>query len=223
VAAAAFFDIDHTLIAGDSGMLFMRFLLARGTVRRRDLVRPVFDTLLHRLNLLDIDGLFDRYADAVCGQTDADMTALCSEFFAAHVQPAVYPHMVAVLRQHQERGDVVVLLSSATNYVADPLAQQLGVEHLLVNRLTVRDGRLTGEARRPLCYGPGKRYWAEHFATEHGVDLAQSYFYADSASDLPALAVVGHPRAVNPDRLLRRQAQRHGWPIVVPTDEVPPP
>ena len=223
MAAAAFFDIDHTLIAGDSGMLFIRFLLARGELRRHHLARPLYYTLLHRLNLLDIDGLFDRYADSVRGQGHDEMTAQCAEYFAAYIRPAVYPHMAAVVRYHQERGDVVALLSSATNYVAEPLAQHLGIEHLLVNRLTVRDGRLTGEAPRPLCYGTGKRYWAERFATEHAIDLAQSYFYADSASDLPALAVVGHPRAVNPDRLLRRHARRRSWPIVAPTDAVPRP
>jgi len=223
VAAAAFFDIDHTLIAGDSGMLFIRFLLARGELRRHHLARPLYYTLLHRLNLLDIDGLFDRYAESVRGQAHAAMTALCGAYFETYVLPAVYPHMATVVRQHQARGDVVVLLSSATNYVAEPLAHHLGIEHLLVNRLPVHDGHLTGEASRPLCYGAGKRYWAERFATEQGIDLGQSYFYADSASDLPALAVVGFPRAVNPDRLLRRHARRRGWPIVAPTHAVPRP
>lgn len=211
---AAFFDIDHTLIAADSGMLFLRYLLQRGQLRRRDLIRPAYYTLLHRLNLLDMNVLFARYTDWVRGQPHAEMQQLCDEWFVACVRPAISAPLAAKVAEHQRDGHVVAILSSATNYVAEPLALELGIEHLLVNRLLVADGRLTGDAVRPLCYGEGKRYWAERFAALHDVDLRHSYFYSDSIADLPALNLVGHPRPVNPDRLLRRHAKRHGWPIM---------
>jgi HAD superfamily hydrolase (TIGR01490 family) len=214
VRVAAFFDIDHTLIAADSGVLFMRYLLQRGQLRRRDLVRPVYYTLLHRLNMLDINVLFARYTDWVRGQSHAEMQELCTAWFSACVRPVISAPMVAKVAEHRRAGHVLVILSSVTNYVADPLAHELDIQHLLVNRLVVADGLLTGEAVRPFCYGDGKRYWAEHFAQAEGVDLRQSFFYSDSITDLPALNVVGHPRVVNPDRLLRRHAKRHGWPIV---------
>ncbi len=108
----------------------------------------------------------------------------------------------------------MAILSSATTYVAEPLARELGIEHLLVNRLIVADGRLTGQ---PLCWGEGKLHWAGQFAAEREIDLSQSYFYSDSISDLPMLKLVGHPRLVNPDRLLRRHARRHGGPIISAT------
>jgi HAD superfamily hydrolase (TIGR01490 family) len=211
---AAFFDIDHTLIDADSGMLFMRYLLERGQLKRRDLVRPLYYTLLHRLNLLDIDVLFARYTDWVRGQSHAEMQQLCDDWFAARVRPVISPPMAAKVAEHRAAGHVVAILSSATNYVAEPLGRQLDVVHLLVNRLLVADGRLTGDAVRPLCYGQGKRYWAEHFARVQDVGLQRSYFYSDSVTDLPALEIVGHPRPVNPDRLLRRHAKRRGWPII---------
>jgi HAD superfamily hydrolase (TIGR01490 family) len=211
---AAFFDIDHTLIAADSGMLFMRYLLRQGLLKRRDLLRPLYYTLLHRLNLLDINALFARYTDWVRGQSHDEMRQLCAAWFAACVRPAISATMAAKVAEHRAAGHVVAILSSATNYVAEPLGGELEIEHLLVNRLLVADGRLTGDAVRPLCYGEGKRYWAEQFSQAHGVDLQRSYFYADSMADLPALNVVGHPRPVNPDRLLRRHARRHGWPIM---------
>jgi len=211
---AAFFDIDRTLIATDSGMLFMRYLLQQGLLKRRDLVRPIYYTLLHRLNLLDINALFARYTDWVRGQSHDEMRQLCDAWFAACVRPAISAAMAAKVAEHRSAGHVVAILSSATNYVAEPLGRELEIEHLLVNRLLVADGRLTGDALRPLCYGEGKRHWAEQFAQAHGVDLQRSYFYSDSITDLPTLDLVGHPRPVNPDRLLRRHARRHGWPIM---------
>ena len=211
---AAFFDIDHTLVAGDTGMLFMRYLLQHGQLKRRDLVRPLYYTLLHRLNLLNINVLFARYTDWVRGQSHTAMQQLCDAWFAACVRPAISAAMATKVAEHRGAGHVVAILSSVTNYVAEPLGRELQIEHLLVNRLLVADGYLTGDALRPLCYGEGKRYWAEQFAQVHEVDLQRSYFYSDSITDLPALRVVGHPRAVNPDRLLRRHAKRHGWPII---------
>jgi putative phosphoserine phosphatase/1-acylglycerol-3-phosphate O-acyltransferase len=78
----------------------------------------------------------------------------------------------------------------------------------------VRDGRFTGEAERPVCYGAGKIYWAERFAAAEGIDLDRSYFYTDSITDLPVLERVGEPRVVNPDLRLRRVAARRGWPLL---------
>jgi putative phosphoserine phosphatase/1-acylglycerol-3-phosphate O-acyltransferase len=106
-----------------------------------------------------------------------------------------------------------VLLTSATRYLAGPLAADLGIDHMLVTQLTVENGRFTGEAVRPVCYGEGKTYWAERFAAAHGIDLARSYFYTDSITDLPVLERVGEPRIVNPDPRLGRLAARRGWPI----------
>jgi HAD superfamily hydrolase (TIGR01490 family) len=212
----ALFDIDHTLIAGDSALLFVRHLLQRGALGYRDLVPPLYYNLLYRLNLLDIYAVFRRYQSWVRGQPHAEMQALCSEWYLTRVRPLLYPEMAECVAEHRRAGHVVALLSSTTTYVAEPLARELGIEHLLVNRLLVADGRLTGEAVQPLCWGPGKAYWARRFAAEHAIDLEHSYFYSDSISDLPLLELVGHPRPVNPDRLLRRAARRRGWAIVDP-------
>ncbi len=210
----AFFDIDHTMIAGDSGVLMVRYLVRRGLMRWSELLAPVYYTVLHRLNLLDINSVFRRYQQHVRGQPHDVMQQLSAEWYASMVRPRIYAAMVDRVREHQAAGHVVALLSSATTYVAEPLAQELGIQHLLVNRLVVRDGRLTGEATEPLCWGPGKRHWVERFAFQHDIDLTQSYFYSDSIADLPVLSLVGHPRPVNPDRLLRRHARRHGWQVV---------
>ncbi|HXQ21447.1 MAG TPA: HAD family hydrolase [Candidatus Acidoferrales bacterium] len=212
---AAFFDIDRTLITADSGVLYAKYLLRRGELRRRDLLAAIYYHLLHRLNLLDVDALFARYTGTIRGRSHAELQDLCADWYAASVRPVVNPHMAAAVAEHRRAGHVVAILSSATNYVGEPLAQDLGIQHLLVNRLLVRDGYLTGEAVQPLCYGAGKVYWAERFAADQHVDLQHSYFYTDSITDLPMLERVGHPCPVNPDRLLRRHARRCGWPVTV--------
>ena len=211
----AFFDIDHTLITADSGVLFVRYLIRRRAMKWRDLLGPLYYNALYRMNRLDINAVFRRYQGWVRGQEHVAMERLCAEWYAATVRPRIDAVMATQVAEHQQAGHVVAILSSATTYVAEPLARELGIEHLLVNRLIVADGRLTGEAVQPLCWGAGKPFWAQRFATERAIDLARSYFYTDSISDLPMLTLVGHPRPVNPDRLLRRHARQQGWPIVL--------
>src|SRR5262249_18290100 len=129
------------------------------------------------------------------------------------IRPYVYPAMVATVEAHRRAGHVPVILSSATRYLAEPLAADLGIEHMLVTQLLVREGHFTGEAVRPVCYGDGKTFWAERLAGTLGLALARSYFYTDSITDLPVLERVGEPRIVNPDPRLGRAAARRGWPI----------
>jgi HAD superfamily hydrolase (TIGR01490 family) len=130
------------------------------------------------------------------------------------IRPHLLPAMAATVDAHRRAGHVVAILTSATCYLAAPLAADLGIEHILVTQLVVRDGRFTGEAVLPVCYGDGKTYWAERFAAAEGIELAQSYFYTDSITDLPVLERVGEPRVVNPDPRLRRLALRRGWPVL---------
>ena len=94
-----------------------------------------------------------------------------------------------------------------------PLARRLGIEHMLYTRLEVEDGRFTGRVVEPICFEEGKIYWIREFIEEHGVDLAKSFFYTDSVTDMPLLDMVGHPVVVNPDPLLYRRALRRRWPV----------
>jgi len=211
---AAFFDIDHTLIAADSGVLFMKYLVRRGLMRWQDLLGPLYYSVQYRLNMLDINTVYRRYQAWIRGREHSELEQLCGAWYSECVRPAIYQEMVGKVVEHQGAGHVVAILSSATTYVAEPLARELAIDHLLVNRLLIDDGRLTGEAVLPLCWGTGKPYWAQRFAAEQEIDLRQSFFYTDAISDLPMLELIGNPRPVNPDRLLRRAAQRRGWPII---------
>ena len=214
MAVAAFFDVDGTLIAKNSGPLYMKFLRQRGEIRRRDALRTIYFYVRYRLNLLDIERALERSSAWIRGRAEEDIAAHCRVWYREMVRQYLQPEMVRRVRMHREDGHLVAILSSTTNYLAGPLAEELGIEHVLVSRLIVKDGRFTGEAERPLCYGDGKLHWARRFAAEHDVNLAESFFYTDSVTDVPMLEIVGHPQVVNPDPLLRRVARQRGWNVM---------
>jgi HAD superfamily hydrolase (TIGR01490 family) len=214
VAVAAFFDIDGTLIARNSAPLYMRHLRRTGRARRRDVARTLYYLGRYKLGLLDIDRAVTVSLGWIRGRDEAAVQADCSAWYADVIRPVIYPAMAATVEAHRRAGHVLALLTSATRYLAEPLAADLGIEHMLVTQLLVADGCFTGEAVRPVCYGAGKIHWAERFATAHGLSLTDSYFYTDSITDLPLLERVGEPRVVNPDPRLRRVAHRRGWPVL---------
>jgi HAD superfamily hydrolase (TIGR01490 family) len=214
VAVAAFFDIDGTLIARNSAPLYMRHLRRTGRARRRDVARTLYYLGRYKLGLLDIDRAVTVSLGWIRGRDEAAVQTDCREWYGNVIRPFVYPAMAATVEAHRRAGHVLALLTSATRYLAEPLAADLRIEHLLVTQLLVADGCFTGEAVRPVCYGAGKTFWAERFAAEHALSLAHSYFYTDSITDLPLLERVGEPRVVNPDPRLRRMAHRRGWPIL---------
>ena len=210
---AAFFDVDGTLIARNSAPLYMKHLRETGQARRRDIARTFYYVGRYKLGLLDIERAIAVSVTWIRGRDEAAVRADCDAWYATTVRGYLYPAMAATVEAHRRAGHVLVLLTSATRYLAGPLAADLGIEHLLVTQLLVEAGRFTGEVVRPVCYGEGKTYWAERFAAEHDVDLGQSYFYTDSITDLPLLERVGEPRVVNPDPRLGRVAARRGWPV----------
>lgn len=213
-ATAAFFDIDGTLLSVNTAPLYARYLRRHGRARRRDILRTAYYLVQYRLNLLDIDRAIERASRMIAGQREEDVAAFCERWYDEVVRDYLVPGMRSILEQHRTAGHEIALLSSSTSYLAKPLARDLAVEHLLVTQLEIVDGRFTGRPVTPVCYGAGKVHWARAFVAERGIDLAASYFYTDSVTDLPVLEIVGHPRVVNPDRLLRRVARKRGWPVV---------
>ena len=216
MAVAAFFDVDGTLLARNSAPLYMRHLRRTGQARRRDVARTLYLLLRYRFGLLDLEGTLDESMQFVRGKSEAAVRADALEWYARDVRRWLYPQMTALVASHARAGHVTVIATSATRYLAEPLAAELGIRHFLVSQLVVRDGLFTGEPVRPVCYGAGKVHWARALASREGIDLARSYFYTDSITDLPLLEAVGQPRVVAPDPPLRRLALRRGWPILRP-------
>lgn len=211
--SAAIFDMDRTLLRVDSGMSWTRFLRRRGELPAAMLARALYWSALYKLAVLDLEAVFGRLVADLAGDAEADMLARCAAWYAEDLAPQIAPAARVAIADHRARGDLVLLATGSTQYAAGPVARGAGIEHVLSSRLAVEDGRFTGRAEA-LCFGHHKVALVEGWAAAHGVDLRRSRFYSDSYNDLPLLARVGAPVAVNPDARLRRHARARGWPIV---------
>jgi len=211
--AAAFFDMDRTLLRVNSGSLWLRWLRRHNEISLFGTLRALGWLAQYKMSILDMESVVTRATAEMAGQSEGELADKALRFFEAWVRAEVAPKALTALERHRAEGHVVAILSSSTPYVVEPLAAHLGIEHAICTRLRVSSGRFDGTHVAPACYGPGKVHWAEAFARDNGVDLARSFFYTDSYSDLPMLERVGQARVVNPDARLKRHARRVGWEV----------
>lgn len=212
---AAFFDLDRTLIDGNSALLWARHEFQRGAITRGQLARASFWTLLYHFSLVDMEAAYAEATRMYRGQERAALDAQTRRWFDDEVAALLRPEAAEAIAWHRDAGHPLVLLTSATCFEAEIAAERWGFDAWLANDFEHdASGRLTGQVQLPLVYGAGKVHHAAKYADEHGVSLRESYFYSDSLSDLPMLEAVGHARVVTPDPRLRRAAKRRGWPIL---------
>lgn len=210
---AAFFDMDRTVLRVNSGTHWMRYLRRRGEISRWQFVRAVGWALKYKLAVLDIETLSRRLVMTLCGEDEDEMRQKCRHWFAEEIVHTIAAPAREAIRAHRQRGDRLALLTAATPYIADLVAEALELEGVLCSRLEVERGKFTGRIVEPLCFGDGKVELAQAWAQERGLDLGAATFYTDSYNDLPMLNRVGVPVAVNPDPRLRRVALQRGWAI----------
>lgn len=209
---AAFFDLDHTLLAVNSGSLWLKHLRKEGRIGLGFLAKGVVGLVGYRMNWIDARGLSEQFLERTGqGVHVDDATREVFEWYHREVAPTVTREARASLEQHRAQGHRLVLLSSTSPFQARAVAEHLKLDDILCSEFEVKDERLTGRFSH-FCYGAGKVESAAQFAAAHGIRLADSYFYTDSATDLPMLEAVGHPRVINPDGKLRRIATKRGWP-----------
>jgi HAD superfamily hydrolase (TIGR01490 family) len=214
--AAAFFDLDRTLISGASVYVFAKAALKKGLVPKARLLQDSW-----RAASFKLFGATDEQADAirakllgaVVGVQQSDMLALSSET-VPDLLAKVRPEALDLVEWHRRAGRQTFIVSASAQELVEPLAAALGMTGGIGTVSEVVDGAYTGRLVGPFCYGPGKAVAIRELADWEGLDLARCYAYSDSASDLPMLEVVGHPVAVNPDGPLARTAEERGWPVV---------
>ncbi len=209
----AFFDLDQTLLAGFSATSFLRERVMSGSVGPRELAATFYGALTYGLGRTGFSGLMTATTAAYRGLAESVLEAIGEETFVKHLARQIYPESRALVEAHHAAGHTVAIISAATRYQAEPMARDLGIDHVLCTRLEVEEGIFTGGIVRPTCYGEGKLHAARALAEREGIDLAQSYFYTDSADDLPLLEEVGRPRPTNPDRKLAQLAKERLWPV----------
>jgi HAD superfamily hydrolase (TIGR01490 family) len=215
--AAAFFDLDRTLIAGSSTFVFGVAAWRNDLVPTSQFARDALGALAFRLSGASddvVDQVRERMLGAVRGVRQADLMAL-NAVVVPKLLERIRPEATALLDLHRKAGRDTYIVSASPREVVEALAQALGMTGGIGTVGEVVDGAYTGALIGPFCYGPGKvEAIAELAAWEH-YDLERCYAYSDSASDLPMLEAVGHPVAVNPDAVLARTARRNGWPTVI--------
>jgi HAD superfamily hydrolase (TIGR01490 family) len=214
--AAAFFDLDKTLMAGSSGIFFARAAYETGMISRARLARDAYENLRFRLRGSTDDRADDvrkRVGEMIAGVAVRDLQRLSPRVLAG-VLPRLYPQMLARAYAHQDSGVPVYILTAASQEMADLLAHVLAFDGGLGSRSEIVDGRYTGRPAGPFNYREGKVLSMRELAQREGIDLASSYAYSDSESDLPMLRAVGQPVVVNPDADLRRIAAQEGWEVL---------
>jgi HAD superfamily hydrolase (TIGR01490 family) len=215
--AAAFFDLDRTLMEGSSAFQFGRAAYRAGLMTRRRLVADALANVRFRLRGstdADTEALRNRISDSLAGTRVRDLERLGADVLAG-VLPRIYPKMLAIAHQHQDAGRRVYIATAASSELAEILAQVLALDGGIGSQFSkVLDGVYTGEPTGLFIYGSGKAKAIEELAGSERIDLAASYAYSDSESDLPMLRTVGHPVVVNPDNGLARIARDEGWEIL---------
>ncbi|WP_407565926.1 HAD family hydrolase [Streptomyces sp. 184] len=213
---AAFFDLDKTVIAKSSTLTFSRSFYHGGLINRRAVLRSAYSQFIYLLGGADHEQTerMRAYLSNLCrGWNVAQVSDIVAETLHDLIDPIIYDEAASLIEDHHLAGRDVVIVSSSGAEVVEPIGELLGADRTIATRMVVENGRYTGEIDY-YAYGPAKAEAVRELATAEGYDLARSFAYSDSITDVPLLEAVGHPYAVNPDRGLRREAEQRGWPVL---------
>ncbi|WP_456299984.1 HAD family hydrolase [Solicola gregarius] len=214
--SVAFFDLDKTIIAKSSTLAFSKPFFAGGLINRRSVLRSAYAQFVFALSGADADQMakMRAYLTELCAGWDVQTVRdIVAETLHTIVDPLVYAEAVDLIALHHAAGRDVVIVSASGTEVVEPIGTLLGADRVIATRLVEEGGRYTGEIEF-YAYGDGKADAMRELAAECGYDLATSYAYSDSETDIPMLQAVGHAYAVNPDKVLRRAAETNGWSIL---------
>jgi putative phosphoserine phosphatase/1-acylglycerol-3-phosphate O-acyltransferase len=213
-STGAFFDFDGTLIAGFSAGVFAGDRFRRREVGLGEMARMLRLSVETSVGAAGFPDLMRLSATSVRGRREDDLVEIGERLSRQKLAARVYPGARELVAAHKRRGHTVALVSSATRHQIEPIARDLGIEHIICNEFEVEDGVLTGEISEPIVWGETKAEIAQEFGLDRGIDMARSYFYADGDEDVALMHLVGHPRPTNPRPALARMARKRGWPIV---------
>lgn len=212
----ALFDLDNTLLAGDSDFEWAQFLIEQGVLDREVYEarnQGFYDQ--YKAGTLDIYEFLDFQLKPLSRHPRDVLDAWHRDFVERRIKPIVRDSARALVERH--RGDLCAVITATNSFVTAPIVREFGIEHLIATEPEVRDGAFTGNVTDIPCFREGKVQRLESWLESQGRDLASfeaSWFYSDSLNDLPLLARVTHPVAVDPDDTLRKHAEARGWPVI---------
>jgi HAD superfamily hydrolase (TIGR01490 family) len=213
--ALAIFDLDNTLIAGDSDYSWGEFLVAQGKVDS-DYYRVMNDRFFadYEAGRLDINAYLQFSLEPLSKITRAELSQLHEKFMAEVISPMMLDKAQGLLEKHRRAGDQLLVITSTNRFIVEPICKALGIDQVIATELEIVDGRYTGNISGVPSYREGKVERLNNWLTANRQDIDGSYFYSDSINDLPLLQKVDYPVAVDPDPQLREQAAARGWQII---------
>jgi HAD superfamily hydrolase (TIGR01490 family) len=215
----ALFDLDHTLLPIDSDYEWGQFLCRIGAVDADEFGRRNAEFFAqYQAGTLDPVEYLEFALGTLAQFSRQQLNDYHAQFMQEVINPALLPAAFDLLKQHQEQNDLIAIITATNRFVTQPIAQALGVEHLLAAEPHFDEqGNLTGKLRGVPTSGPGKVTHLHAWLAQQGKqlsDFTKSYFYSDSQNDIPLLSIVTHPIATNPNQLLLAHAQANGWPTL---------
>ncbi len=214
MARAALFDMDRTLVRKETASLYVKYQRELGEATLRDAAQVFYWMLQYTAGVIDAPEVAGRALLRLSGVPEVVLAARCDDWYRTHVERHVCDEGRRAVEAHRARGDVLAIVTGASEYATRPVARALGIPHLVTSELEVDAGGLfTGRFIAPLCYAEGKIERTERLARSLDFSLAEATFYSDSFTDLPLLERVAVPVCVNPDFRLRRVARARGWRV----------
>lgn len=213
--ALALFDLDQTLLEGDSDYAWGQFLIRCGAVDKtfyEKTNQQFYDD--YRDGTLDIHAFLRFAFEPLTRYSRDQLLAWRSAFIAQNIIPMIKPLALPLLQSHRDRGDTLVLITATNSFVTTPIAALLQIPHLIATEPQERNGIFTGLPEGIPCFREGKVKRLQTWAQNHNFDLHASTFYSDSHNDIPLLETVSHPIAVDPDQTLYEVARARGWKIM---------
>ena len=210
------FDLDNTLLAGDSDFEWAQFLVEQGVLDREVYEarnQGFYDD--YKAGTLDIHAFLDFQLKPLSRHPREQLVAWHREFMELKIRPLIRDKARSLVERH--RGDLRVMITATNSFVTAPIAREFGIAELIATDPEERNGEFTGRVSGTPCFREGKVTRLEAWLAERGralADYSESWFYSDSHNDLPLLERVSHPVAVDPDAALRSRAERGGWPII---------
>ncbi len=209
------FDLDNTLLAGDSDHSWGEFLVEHELVDA-DQYRQRNDEFYHayQQGQLDILAYLEFAVEPLTRFSSTKLSELHNTFMAEKIEPIRLPKAEALIEKHRKAGDQLAIITATNRFITEPIASLFGIEHLMATELEKTPQGYTGKIIDEPCYQHGKLTHLERWLSQQPFDLSDSYFYSDSFNDLPLLSKVTHPIAVDPDPKLEAHAKQNGWQIL---------
>jgi len=211
----AIFDLDNTLLGGDSDNLWGQFVCERGLVHAEDFAarnEQFYED--YKAGALDIDAYLRFALATLVGHSRQELDAWHRDFMASKIEPILLPRADQLIASHRARGHDLLIITATNEFITRPIAQLLGVPELIACEGEIVDGRYTGEPRGVPSYHAGKVIRLKAWLAQRDGSLDGAFFYSDSHNDLPLLELVDNPVAVDPDDRLRAFAVEKGWPVI---------